>query len=496
MDGKVSGDAPRGDRARVERASGDRIQRLIDGLGNELGLPVSIDDEKFRLQFYSPQQGTLDRVRIESILFRDSPEEAKEWVRSHEVADAHGPTRIPAAEELGLLGRVCTPLTHQDAILGNLCVIDADARLDEMGFEAVQRYAVAIAPLLDSRRFFDRLDRQAERDELIDLVDPRSELRERGAAALTPVDRADVAVARVLVVRVLPNGRTTAETAGGDGTAVELGLEIALEQSRGLLPADHLRFFRRGTEAVVLLTGATAEQAEQSGGVSERLLAAVRRGLVASRVVVGVGRRVSGLEAVLNSYLDARDAAEIGTRDPARPAVLSSLWLGAHRALLAFPPAMLQQFAADVLGPLQRHREADLLLSTLEAFLVHGGVVPAVTDRPALHRSSVYGRLRRIEEILGVDLSDGEVRLALHHGLVAFRLAGSDGETRQTYRRAAKPPYDRRVYGEGEAGMLSMVGVTPIWNRGRLLAATQVDGMDAPKTLEAPAQPAVDLEVL
>ncbi len=425
-------DAPR-DRARVERTSGDRIQRLIDGLANELGLPVSIDDEKFRLQFYSPQQGTLDRVRIESILFRDSPEEAKEWVRSHEVADARGPTRIPAAEELGLLGRVCTPLTHQDALLGYLWIIDADARLDGAGLEQVQRCAVAIAPLLYRRRFFDRLDRQAERDALIDLVDPRLELRQRGAAALTAADRADVAAARVLVVRLLPEDGPagTSPDTSGDDIAVELGLEIALEQARGLFPADHLRFFRRGTEAVVLLTGSTAEQSEQPGGANERLHTAVRRGSVASRVVIGVGRRVSGLEAVLTSYLDARDAAEIGARDARRPAVLSSRWLGAHRALLAFPPAMLEQFATDALGPLQRHRESELLLTTLEVFLGEGGAIPAVADRLALHRSSVYGRLRRIEEVLGIDLGDGEVRLALHHALVALRLAGIGGDTRQ-----------------------------------------------------------------
>lgn len=425
-------DVPR-HRTRTERSSGDRIQRLIDNLGHELGLPVSVDDEKFRLQFYSPQQGTLDRVRIESILFRDSPEEAKEWVRSHEVADARGPTRIPAAEELGLLGRVCTPLTHQNALLGYLWIIDATARLDESGFEQVQRCGVAIAPLLYRRRFFDRLDRQAERDALIDLVDPRLELRQRGAQALSAAERIDATSAAVLVVRLLSEGGPddAAPDGSGEDIAIELGLEIALEQARGLFPADHLRFFRRGTEAVVLLTGTTAEQSERPGGANERLHAAVRRQLVGSRVVIGVGRRVSGLEAVLTSYLDARDAAEIGTRDPARPAVLSSRWLGAHRALLAFPPSMLQQFASDALGPLQCHRESELLLTTLEVFLVQGGVIPVIAEELSLHRSSVYGRLRRIEDVLGVDLADGEVRLALHHALVALRLGGSESHTRQ-----------------------------------------------------------------
>lgn len=416
------------ERARTERSSGDRIQRLIDDLGNELRLPVSVDDEKFRLQFYSPQQGTLDRVRIESILFRDSPEEAKEWVRSHQVADARGPIRIPAAEELGLLGRVCTPLTHKDALLGYLWIIDAAARLDASELDQVERCAVAIAPLLYRRRFFDHLDRQAERDALIDLVDLRPELRQRGAQALSAVSRSDATSATIRVVRVLSQDspRVTGLEGLGEGIAVELGLEVALEQARGLFPANHLRFFRRGTEAVVLLMGTTAEHSEDHEGANERLYALLRRQLVGSRVIVGVGRRVRGLEAVLTSYTDARDAAEIATRDAGRPAVLSSRWLGAHRALLAFPPAMLRQFASDALGPLQDHRESQLLMTTLEAFLTHGGAIPEVARELSLHRSSVYGRLSRIEDALGVDLADGEVRLALHHALVALRLLDTE----------------------------------------------------------------------
>lgn len=418
---------------RTERPSGDLIQRHIDDLGRKLSLPVSVDDEKFRLQYYSPQQGTLDRVRIESILFRDSPQEAKEWVLSHEVASARGPTRIPAAEELGLLSRVCTPLTHEDVLLGFLWIIDATARLDESGFEQVQRCGEAIAPLLYRRRFFDRLDRQAERDALIDLVDPRLELRQRGARALSGAERTDATSAVVLVVRLLSEGGRDDDAPDVPiaDVAIELGLEIALEQARGLFPANHLRFFRRGTEAVVLLTGTTAERSEQPGGANERLHATVGRQQVGSRVVIGVGRRVSALEAVLTSYLDARDAAEIGTRDAARPAVLNSRWLGAHRALLAFPPTMLQQIASDVLSPLQGHRESQLLLTTLEVFLVHGGVIPVIAEKLALHRSSVYGRLRRIESMLGVDLADGEVRLALHHALVALRLVGPESSTQQ-----------------------------------------------------------------
>jgi DNA-binding PucR family transcriptional regulator len=72
-----------------------------------------------------------------------------------------------------------------------------------------------------------------------------------------------------------------------------------------------------------------------------------------------------------------------------------------------------------------------MLLTTLEAFLVHGGVIPVVAERLALHRSSVYGRLRRGEGLLGIDLDEGEIRLALHHAIVALRLARAETTQRQ-----------------------------------------------------------------
>jgi DNA-binding PucR family transcriptional regulator len=41
-----------------------------------------------------------------------------------------------------------------------------------------------------------------------------------------------------------------------------------------------------------------------------------------------------------------------------------------------------------------------------------------------VHRATIYHRLRRIEELTGFDLSDGERRLVLHLGIKAARLLG------------------------------------------------------------------------
>lgn len=418
---------------RTERASIEHVQRLIDRLAQHLGLPVSVDDERFRLQLYAPQLGTLDRVRIASILFRDSPNEAKDWVRSHHVAAARGPTRVPAAEELGLLSRVCTPVVHHDALLGYLWIIDAHEQLDDEALELTRQCAMEIGPGLFRRRFLDRLDRQAERAALIELFDPRPESRRRGAAALVSSMESTGTMARVLVVRpmeertvtsalpqgVLTEGRERDAWFADGPVAQDLLLEVALEQARGLFPPSELRFFRRDGVALVLLMGGTAERAEAPRGAARMLHGELVGQLTEQRVVIGVGRMVEGLHEVYLSADDAQDAAELAVRDVQRPDIIGTRWLGPQRTLLALPDVVRERIVTDALGPLLQHRDAESLLETLAIYLRVGGDAAAVARSLALHRSSVYGRLHRIADILSADLTDGEVRMALHHAIVA-----------------------------------------------------------------------------
>jgi len=79
-----------------------------------------------------------------------------------------------------------------------------------------------------------------------------------------------------------------------------------------------------------------------------------------------------------------------------------------------FVPQRLQDFLADP-------QYADLV-STLRVFLDRAGNIQTVAAELFVHRASVYHRLKRIEEILGVDLSDGHDRLETHLGMLSWTL--------------------------------------------------------------------------
>lgn len=404
---------------RPEHAIVDRIQRLVDELGAALSLPVSVDDHNFRLQFYSPQLGMLDRVRIESILLRDSPEPAKRWVRSQGVAEARGPVLVPPSEDLGLLPRVCMPILHDRALLGYLWIIDAEGVLTEEGHRRAVASAQSIGPLMFRRLFLERLDRTAERSAMAQLVDDRPEIRVQGFDALQAARGGGILPARFAVIRT-----DRGPAAPLDAEALSVGLEVALEMARGSVSPNILHILREDGRAVVLLMHDAARQALAVRGTCARLLEWLGDRLGHDDIAVGVGCLAGSVDAIRRSFEEARDAAEIALRTSRGRMVVATRWLGPHRLLLDRTVNELLQIAHDTLGPVLEPRNRTLR-ETLEAFLDCGGDVASVAVRLNLHRSSVYARVQRLETLLDADLSDGRVRHALQHALVALRLADS-----------------------------------------------------------------------
>jgi sugar diacid utilization regulator len=60
------------------------------------------------------------------------------------------------------------------------------------------------------------------------------------------------------------------------------------------------------------------------------------------------------------------------------------------------------------------------LLSTLEAFLTEGSVIGTAAQL-GIHRNTVLYRLKRIEELTGINLEDPEIRFLVHLALRAHR---------------------------------------------------------------------------
>jgi DNA-binding PucR family transcriptional regulator len=127
---------------------------------------------------------------------------------------------------------------------------------------------------------------------------------------------------------------------------------------------------------------------------------------------------VAELAGVVLSYKDALDAIRLARAVPETGEIAAWEELGAWRILARIPDDDRVRAAIHPgLERIQGLRDGAILLETLEAYLDHAGDAQATAKQLFIHRTSLYARLRRIEEAAGVSLSSGEHRLMLHISL-------------------------------------------------------------------------------
>jgi DNA-binding PucR family transcriptional regulator len=140
----------------------------------------------------------------------------------------------------------------------------------------------------------------------------------------------------------------------------------------------------------------------------------------------GVGAQRPRLADAIHSYEEAAQSARVGVRLPTLGPLVSWSDLGIYRMLSQLEDRHLD--VAAIHPGLRRllGEEAGLvLLETLEVYLDLAGNAHATAERLRLHRTTLYYRLHRVEQLAETDLKDGNERLCLHLALKLARLNGA-----------------------------------------------------------------------
>jgi purine catabolism regulator len=129
-----------------------------------------------------------------------------------------------------------------------------------------------------------------------------------------------------------------------------------------------------------------------------------------------MGRAKHGLAGIRASHREAEQAIGMGARVDVRAPVVSFADLGLHRLLFAMAQhPELHEFFRDQMAVLSAYDErgGGDLLRTLDAFFRCHASPTETAQRLKLHRNTVLYRLRRIEEVGRLELSDPDTRLNL-----------------------------------------------------------------------------------
>jgi purine catabolism regulator len=290
----------------------------------------------------------------------------------------------------------------QGSIAGFLSLVGSDGELGEMHRLAVGRAAHACAiELVRARAARDARDEVEE--ELLDVLTagrPGSHqaARERAKRKGFDVD------ANYLVIAAEP---------------VEPGLapRIRAAWERQLATMRLAALVRERGEATLALVSLAGRRAPDPRSVVDHLHRAARVS-ANTPVALGYGGVRSGASEVAAGAREAEQALTMGRRLFGPDSATAFNDLGLYRLLYALQPLPeMRAFRDDALARLRAKDRAGVLLQTLAAYLATNGSPTDAADRLHLHRNTVLYRLGRIEDLLGVDLRNAEVRLSLHLAL-------------------------------------------------------------------------------
>jgi purine catabolism regulator len=155
-------------------------------------------------------------------------------------------------------------------------------------------------------------------------------------------------------------------------------------------------------------------------------------------LVIGVGATAGSIRNVRRSFLEASQVADVAASrldSAAAPFYrLPDLRLRGLLHLLRDDPR-LQTFVERELGALLADSGTGLL-DVLAAYLAAGGNKAEAAKASHLARPTFYERLRRIERILGTDLSSAESRTSLHVALLALNASRAGEQDRVSLARS------------------------------------------------------------
>ncbi|MGW7682961.1 PucR family transcriptional regulator [Kribbella sp. NPDC054772] len=401
----------------------DELQAIVDQLAERLERSVAIDDPGIRLLAASRHFGDEDRLRIGSVLNRTVPPEVVELIRAHGVSQWTKPGRL----DLGIPDaspRLCTPIRCQGQLLGYLWLLDRIGTLGDAEMAAAGEAADRAGTVL-YRRLLVRQRSQARHEAILrDLVSPDTMIRSQAIDDLRTEDLFPESPLHLTVLAV--------QCQSGGGARAEGGVELeaAVDEGSRAVAEDVALLATHRSRAWLLLAQRRPPTRDLIDTITSRITIRFKH-LTHSRsaLVFGLGPTVERLDEVADSYRKAVRAARTAVLVPGVGNIARWGELGPYELLVTLAPDDLAE--ASRTPDLIALEDADVrgvLIGTLTTFFDHGGSAQHAAEALRIHRATLYQRLRRIEQVTGRNLQDGDDRLALHLGLklralaIAFRV--------------------------------------------------------------------------
>ena len=398
---------------------GGSLQDVAHELCALLRRPVEIDDLAFAVLAEATGPGDhIDESRRDAIRDgRSSPRLLEFLRRSGTLTRARSTLtvqRVDVSEETRALGmtmaRILMPIVVARRVYGYVWIIAGERALEPLDFHAIEHAATVAALILFRNQTTSQAEERMEQHVLSRMLAedlrPDSALREQ--------------LSRFHLRLEAPHIVVVIDTGGADLRTVELAARNAARHDN--IPCV---VGERSGRVVVLLECARREQIERFCDFLLESLSAFE-----DSVRLGVSALQEATGDLYREYERALEALALLPALGEGRRVARFEELGLLHWLHALPPQMLAENTFS--GRLARLAEHDRthegqLTQTLEVFLECEGNGVRAAERLYIHRHTLKYRLRRIEDICDVDLSDSLTKLNLRAALLLRRVRASYG---------------------------------------------------------------------
>ena len=138
-------------------------------------------------------------------------------------------------------------------------------------------------------------------------------------------------------------------------------------------------------------------------------------------IVIGVGKVTNSIRCLYKSYSQASSIQKLQSNHKIDPSLIYYSDMGIYKLLMGIEDQeILQEYYEKTLQPLLEYdkKTGSDLMQVLHIYLSHNGSVKETADEIYVHRNTVNYKIKKIEDILSIDLSSLTTRLQISIGFM------------------------------------------------------------------------------
>ncbi len=379
----------------------DSLESFVDHVSELLGCPITLEDPHHRVLVYSSHDEETDMVRISTIISRRVPERVinRLWKDGviPQLLQSKKPIRIKEKKEIGLGNRVAVSIWRGEEVIGYIWAIEMGTPLTEekMGFlenaasvarHLLSRFAASKTPTLqDNQEFFWRMLTGYVKETDID-----EKLKEMGMPA-----------AACFTVMIFPFSKMITKE-------IEKHILYLLKVSQ-----DVKISFSTIEDNELIILATPLEDNGDSIACYKKFISSFQQNLEERFSIKEVRGSFGGIykqyRDIPKSFREARTVLEVREKFPQEAgAFVHYQELGIYQFLDILLEKRRQDGSENV--AIQNLKKYDSthhteLLATLEAYLDESENIQKTAARLHIHPNTLTYRLKRMVEIMEVDLS-------------------------------------------------------------------------------------------